>query len=220
METVDISELKEMKDNPRKINDFDFENLKRSIKEFGDVQPIVVNKDYTVIGGHARLRALKELGYKKVNIIRLDLTKEKAKILNLLLNRVVGEFDEILLGEFVKDIDNLSLSGFTEAEINAIKKGYNYDDLSEEIKDLELGQLEIVEWTAKFKNEKEFEPVREAIIKIKQRNGLGCFKSDYSNGRALKLLCEECQEEGECNAKALKALAKKYKKKMKGKKWK
>jgi hypothetical protein len=213
METVNINKLKGMKYNPREISNFDKENLKRSIKEFGNVRPIVVNKDYTIIGGHQTINALKELGWKEVDVIRLDLTEEKAKLLNLALNRISGEFNQELLDKFIEDIDNLSLSGFSEAEINNLKNSYDYGDLSKDIKDLELEHLETIEWTAKFKNEKEFKAVRDSIMLIKQKNGLGCFKSDYSNGKALKLLCVECRDEEECNAKAMKILAKKYEKK-------
>ena len=214
METVEINKLKVMKDNPREISNFDFENLKKSIKEFSNVQPLVINKDNTLIGGHQRLRALKELGFKKVEVIRLDLSKEKAKLLNLSLNRIEGKFNQELLDKFTKDLGDLSLSGFTDSEINNIRSAYNYDELSKEIKELELGHLETIEWTAKFKNEKEFEEVRNVIMKLKQKEGIGCFKSDYSNGKALKLLCEECgEEEKECNARAIKLLSKRYNKK-------
>jgi len=213
MEKVNINKLKGMKYNPREISNFDKENLKRSIKEFGNVRPIVVNKDYTIIGGHQTVDALKDLGYKEVDIIKLDLTEEKAKLLNLALNRIQGNFNQELLDKFIEDLDSLTLSGFSEAEITSIKHGYDYGDLSKEIKDLELEHLETIEWTAKFRNEKEFEEVRNAVLLIKQKNGLGCFKSDYSNGKALKLLCVECADEADCNGKALKLIAKKYEKK-------
>lgn len=216
MEKVDINKLKGMKYNPRNISEFDKQNLKRSIKEFGNVRPIVVNKDYTIIGGHQTWDALKDLEYKEVEVIKLDISEEKAKLLNLALNRISGEFNQELLDKFVEDLDNLNLSGFSESEINTIKHSYNYDDLAKEINSLELEHLQTIEWMAKFKDEKDFDSVRNVIIKIKQKNGMGCFKSDYSNGKALKILCEECAEctdENECNAKALKVLAKRYEKK-------
>jgi ParB-like chromosome segregation protein Spo0J len=151
MEKIAINKLKEMKFNPRKISDFDFENLKKSIQEFGNVRPIVVNKDNTVIGGHQTLHACKELGFKEVDIIRVDLTQEKAKLLNIALNRISGEFDYELLDKFVKDIDNLELSGFSQNEINHILAGDNYSDLAEEIKKLELEHLKTVDFVAKFR---------------------------------------------------------------------
>lgn len=213
MEKIDIKKLKEMKYNPRKINDFEFQKLKQSIKEFGDVQPLVINKDNTVIGGHQRLKALKELDFKEVDIIRVNLSEEKAKVLNLALNKISGEWDYEILDRFVKDIKDMDLTGFTENEIKHMMSSYNYDDLAKDIKDLELEHMQTIEWTARFKNQEEFENVRNAIISIKQKNGLGCFKSDYSNAKALKLLCVECIDEEDCNAKALKLIAKKYEKK-------
>jgi len=63
----------------------DLEKLKKSIKKFGFIEPMIVNKDYTLIGGHQRLKALKELGYEEVEVVKLDLNKQDEKKLNLRL---------------------------------------------------------------------------------------------------------------------------------------
>ena len=60
---VFISELKPAKYNPRKDlqpNDPEYQQIKRSIEEFGYVDPVIINSDNTVIGGHQRLKVLKE----------------------------------------------------------------------------------------------------------------------------------------------------------------
>lgn len=72
IEEINISLIKPSKYNPRKISDFDYKNLKRNIKEFGLVQPLVINKNNNLIGGHQRLKALKELGYKTVKVVRSE----------------------------------------------------------------------------------------------------------------------------------------------------
>ena len=54
--------------NPRKKlkpGDSEFEKIKNSINEFGYVDPVIVNKDMTVIGGHQRISVLKTLGFKE-----------------------------------------------------------------------------------------------------------------------------------------------------------
>ena len=66
IQKINISELKVAEYNPRidlRPGDEKYEQIKKSISEFGYVDPIVVNKDMTVIGGHQRLKILKELGY-------------------------------------------------------------------------------------------------------------------------------------------------------------
>ena len=79
MKIIDIKVelLLEAEYNPRVMNEQEIERLKNSIKKFGIVEPLVVNKDYTIIGGHQRLKALKELGFKEVPCFVLDLTRRK-----------------------------------------------------------------------------------------------------------------------------------------------
>jgi len=62
-QNVAVDQLKPFEKNPRKISTQDFENLKRSLKEDGYHQRILCTPDLRVIGGHQRIKALKELGY-------------------------------------------------------------------------------------------------------------------------------------------------------------
>ena len=63
--------------NPRKElkpGDPEYEKLKRSIEEFGYVEPVIWNKRTgVVIGGHQRLRVLKDLGFTEVDCVVLDI---------------------------------------------------------------------------------------------------------------------------------------------------
>ncbi len=76
--------------NPRKISRDAIEKLKRCITEFDLVDPIIVNKDRTIIGGRQRWKACKELKRKEAPCIVLDLPKDKERILNLALNKISG----------------------------------------------------------------------------------------------------------------------------------
>lgn len=67
-----IGQLKPAAYNPRKQlkpGDKEYEKIKNSIQEFGYVEPVIVNYDMTVIGGHQRLTVLKELGYEEVQCV-------------------------------------------------------------------------------------------------------------------------------------------------------
>lgn len=106
--------------NPRRINKHDFAKLVQSIKEFGFIEPVVINKDHTIIGGHMRVRAAQELKFTEVPCVEVDLPKEKEKALNLALNRIHGEWDEDKLAELLFELENLpevELTGFSESEV-------------------------------------------------------------------------------------------------------
>jgi len=129
IQKIPIQKLKPAEYNPRKKltpDDPEYQKIKRSIEEFGYVDPIIANSDYTVIGGHQRLEVLQKLGYTEIecNIVELDKTKEKA--LNIALNKISGEWDydklEDVLAELKEaDMDLLS-TGFNEKEIEKIFK--------------------------------------------------------------------------------------------------
>lgn len=197
MPKIEISSLKGMEGNPRKITKTEFEKLKKSIKEFGCVAPIIINKDNTIISGHQRLQASIELGFKEIEYIRVDLSEEKAKILNVALNKLGGEFDPEKLNKFLEEIEDIELTGFSEKELKDLNVGYDYEDLSEQLEELQTEEEKVSEWTAKFKNQKDLEECQKTMNKIKKENKLSGFSSDYCNGLILQKLCEEYKEEKE-----------------------
>ena len=129
--SVNIAELKDYEFNPRKIADKEIEKLTSHIKEDGYHQRIIVNSDYTIIGGHQRKKALLAAGYKKNDVIdvlisdRL-LSAEELDRINIRDNLPFGEYDfDILSDRFDKDTlldfgmsDNL-LVGFGEDDLFA-----------------------------------------------------------------------------------------------------
>ncbi len=100
-----------------------YENLKRSVETFGYLQPVIVNRrNHTVIGGHQRLKVLKDLGHKQVDVVFVDLPIEQEKALNLTLNKTTGEWDEPLLAKLLQEFEgfpdlDVRLTGFDEDEI-------------------------------------------------------------------------------------------------------
>lgn len=114
-------ELIEAEYNPRKISDADFKQLKRSLKKFDVVEPIVVNmhpkRKGIIIGGHQRFKAMKSLGYEEFPCIEVSLKKKAEKELNIRLNKNSGEFDFDLLAEHF-DTDDLLDIGFDSDELN------------------------------------------------------------------------------------------------------
>lgn len=92
-----IEELIPSEYNPRKINEKQMSDLKKSIVNYGIVDPIIINinqdRKNIVIGGHQRLKACKELGYTEIDCVELDLSISREKELNVRLNKNNGEFD-------------------------------------------------------------------------------------------------------------------------------
>ena len=95
LQTIEIDKINPAKYNPRKDlkpGDAEYEKLKKSITEFDMVEPLILNKRGNVlIGGHQRLKVLKEMGRKEVEVSVVDLPPAKEKALNLALNKISGE---------------------------------------------------------------------------------------------------------------------------------
>lgn len=94
IEKKKISDLKPAPYNPRKSNEKQEANLKKSLEKFGVVEPIVFNKRTGhIVGGHFRIRELKKLGYKEVDCVIVDLNEDDEKELNIRLNANTGDWD-------------------------------------------------------------------------------------------------------------------------------
>lgn len=111
--------------NPRKDlkpGDSEYEKLKRSIHEFGYVDPIIWNKQTGhVIGGHQRLKILQDEGLTEVDCVVVDFDEAKEKALNIALNKISGDWDQAKLSLLISDLEasafDISLTGFDEREI-------------------------------------------------------------------------------------------------------
>ena len=99
-ESINIEKLNPAEYNPRldlKPGDKEFEKIRKSIQEFGYVDPVIINKDGTIVGGHQRYKVLKEMGYTEIQCIAIDVDKDKEKALNIALNKISGDWDKTKL---------------------------------------------------------------------------------------------------------------------------
>lgn len=135
-----IRDLKPADYNPRKAltpEDAEYQKIKRSIETFGYIDPIIINSDGTIIGGHQRHTVLKDLGYTEVDVVVLDLNKEDEKALNVALNKISGEWDEIKLKDLLVELDlgdyDISLTGFSTQELEELVELTDFEpDVSED----------------------------------------------------------------------------------------
>jgi len=139
IQKIPVTKIKAAKYNPRKDlkpGDTEYEKLRRSIAEFGYVEPVVWNKTTgNVVGGHQRLKILLADGATAIDCVVVELDAAKEKALNLALNKIQGEWDNEKLALVIADLQgvdfDLSLTGFDPAEIDALFK----DTIADGVKD-------------------------------------------------------------------------------------
>lgn len=127
--------------NPRKKlkpGDSEFEKIKNSIMKFGYVEPVIINQDMTVIGGHQRITVLKTLGYTEIDCVIIEIDKTKEKALNIALNKISGEWNKELLADLIKDLQSadfdISFTGFEPPEIDQLFSDVHDKDVQEDDK--------------------------------------------------------------------------------------
>lgn len=126
IQKISVEQINPATYNPRKNlkpGDSEYEKLRRSIEEFGYVEPIIWNKQTgNIVGGHQRFKVLIQMGSKEVDCVVVDLDEQREKALNVALNKVSGEWDIPLLTDLLKDLDtsgfDVSLTGFELSELN------------------------------------------------------------------------------------------------------
>ncbi|MCO5385375.1 MAG: site-specific DNA-methyltransferase [Desulfosporosinus sp.] len=140
---INISDLKHAEYNPRKdlkSGDKEFEKIRNSITEFGYCDPIILNSDLTIVGGHQRAKVLKELGYTEVDCVIIDIDKTKEKALNVALNKISGEWDFESLAKLLDDLKtedyDIELSGFDMKEAEKLWDEYMPKDEQDEEDDI------------------------------------------------------------------------------------
>ena len=112
--------------NPRKDlqpGDAEYEKLKRSIEQFGYVEPVIWNsKTGRVVGGHQRLKVLQDMGITEVECVVVEMDEDKEKALNIALNKISGEWDKDKLALLITDLQatdfDVSLTGFEAEELS------------------------------------------------------------------------------------------------------
>jgi len=115
-----ISELRPAPYNPRQLTEKQAKDLGRSLTRFNLADPIVINKDNQIIGGHQRINILKDQGVDEVDVRvpNRQLTDKEERELNLRLNKNLGEWDFDALANF--DEEMLLDVGFESAELDKI----------------------------------------------------------------------------------------------------
>jgi DNA modification methylase len=126
--TVPIGDVNPAPYNPRKNlkpNDPEYEALRRSIDRWGLVEPLVWNeRSGNLVGGHQRLKILKDKKAKEVEVSVVDLDANDEAALNVALNKIEGGWDMKLLADLLSELDangyDATLTGFDIQELEEL----------------------------------------------------------------------------------------------------
>ena len=95
IEDVEISKIKLDKSNPNEMDDMKMAALKKIIQEKGMLQPILINQDNLMIDGEHRFLAAKEVGMKKIQCYRLEVTDSERRLLRQTMNKIKGSHNPV-----------------------------------------------------------------------------------------------------------------------------
>ena len=195
IEIIDINKLLPYINNPRK--NLNIDKVASSIKEFGFQQPIVVDKNFTIIVGHTRFEAAKKLGLKEVPVQVADLSINQSKAYRIADNRLNQDanWDTKLLNlefnDLLSENVNLDTLGFSNDELDnlLLKTDEESDiDLNEDIESQEE-RINDVKMIQLFFNPENDTLFKEAIEKISTRD-----KIDNISDAVLKAVLNEASQ--------------------------
>jgi DNA modification methylase len=135
VEVVSVAELKAYARNPRTHSPKQIQQIANSIREFGFVNPILIDADGGVIAGHGRIEAAKILGIAQVPTIRLDRMTEAQKRAYVIGDNRLAElasWDRELLGIELQYLSNLDI------EFDATVTGFDSPEIDVLIQELDL----------------------------------------------------------------------------------
>ena len=196
--TVFVSDLIPYARNSRTHSEVQVNKIASSIKEFGFLNPILIDKDNGIIAGHGRVMAAQKLGLKEVPVLQIGHLSETQKRAYIIAdNRLAldaGWDEEMLrveIAELADDGFNLELTGFNLVEIKAL----DFEE-SEEVPmpTLASGEKEPFQQKTFTLHDEQAQIVDDAIVLARTNPLADTGLNDNTNGNALALICEQWLE--------------------------
>ena len=155
-EYVRIDKLHPHHKNPRH-NDHAVDSIANSIKRFGFTSPIVANKDGTILAGHTRFKASKQIGLETVPVVYVDLSPVDAELLMIADNKLgekadwnTDQLSDLLTG-LKEQGEDLDVLGFEDEELDQLLQGFDDPDPFGDGEPQEDQEPEIVESDLDFR---------------------------------------------------------------------
>ena len=187
-----ISELNPADYNPRQLTDKQYKQLKKSLKTFGCVEPVVVNsnpirKD-VIVGGHQRCKVWRDLGNDTIPTVEVELDEAAEMELNVRLNKNTGEFDFDMLSSYF-DMEVLKEWGFQDYEF-----GMTLDDDMTDDFDLPDGDKEPFQQMTFTLADAQADAIKEALTLAKSEI-VETFGNENGNGNSLYAIVKQWVEQ-------------------------
>ena len=187
-----ISELNPAEYNPRQLTDKQYKQLKKSLKTFGCVEPVVINsnpmrKDI-IVGGHQRCKVWRDLGNDTIPTVEVELDEAAEMELNVRLNKNTGEFDFDMLSSYF-DMEVLKEWGFQDYEF-----GMTLDDDMTDDFDLPDGDKEPFQQMTFTLADAQAEAIKEALTLAKSEI-VETFGNENGNGNSLYAIVKQWVEQ-------------------------
>ncbi len=146
LQRIAIEKLKPAKYNPRKDlkpGDPAYEKIKRSLHDFGYVDPVIWNEvTGNIVGGHQRHKVLAAEGATEIDCVVVHIENlQDEKALNVALNKAVGEWEPVALADLLSELQSsgydIGATGFDAAEVNDLFSQVHDKDVTDDEFDVE-----------------------------------------------------------------------------------
>ena len=152
LQRIAIEKLKPAKYNPRKDlkpGDPAYEKIKRSLHDFGYVDPVIWNEvTGNIVGGHQRHKVLAAEGATEIDCVVVHIENlQDEKALNVALNKAVGEWEPVALADLLSELQDagydIGATGFDAAEVNDLFSQVHDKDVKDDEFDVEKALEEV-----------------------------------------------------------------------------
>lgn len=185
-----VSELIPYANNSRTHSDSQVDKIAASIKEFGFMNPIILDGDNGVIAGHGRLMAAKKLKIKDIPCLEaIHLTEAQKKAYIIADNAIAldSDWDMDFLKVEIEGLDeldfDLDLLGLDEDIINNVEES-DFPELADGDKD----PFQQITFTL---HDEQHDIVTDAVLKAKMHPEIDTGLNENSNGNAITYICEQ-----------------------------
>ena len=145
IQSVDISILKTKLNNVKNHNKRNIDSIKKSLIEFNQYKPLIVNSNYEILVGKGTYLAMKQLNYKTVEVIKKELTEQQEKQLIVLDNRTsqLSDINTEMVEKILYDLDSqkINLTAYNDKQIENIMNNISNKQMDDQTEKINEGQI-------------------------------------------------------------------------------